>query len=69
MKFLLEHRRAWGNDRFYPCCELSRGLLGIFKQNCLSLEQARALSVLGIEIMVKEDRAGLSKLEVYQQKE
>ncbi len=53
----LVHRRSWGNDRFYPHCEFSKGLLKIFKQNCLSLEQTRELKAIGFEIKLFEETA------------
>ena len=55
MTVKLLHKREWGNDRFYPYCEISVGLLKVFKQKCLSLEQTRELKALGFKIELLEE--------------
>lgn len=55
MKIELVHKKAWGLDRFYPYCEISVGLLKVFKQKCLSLEQTRELKSLGFKIELLEE--------------
>lgn len=54
MRLEIEHKCAWGNDRYYPKNELAEGLRKLTKRESFTKEQVRLLKKLGFVIVLTE---------------
>ena len=48
----LQHKNSFGNDRYYPQCDISNTIVSLMGQACLALQQVQKLDkVFNVEFM------------------